>query len=358
MPSVARNASSINGNDERDQTLNQLLVEMDGFDTNDNVVVMAATNRPDILDPALLRPGWFDRRVMLNSPDVAGRKAILDVHAAGKLLAPSVNLNHLAQETAGFSGADLANLMNEGALLAVRHEHSMITQHDLEESILRVVAGPERRSHLLSDAEKAIVAYHETGHAIVMRMVPGCDIVRKISTVSRGAALGMTVAAPAEDRDLLHRTELVAKLAGLMGGRVAEELIQGDVTTGAAQDIKQATAIARRMVCEFGMSRLGNIMIGDDGTSAQLAARVDEEVAGLVDDAYQTARAILKEHERELIRIADHLAQVETIDGAEFDMLLFRGEDAHNNGVCGCVAATPRVHADASAVGEQASTRA
>lgn len=322
-----RTAGMSAGNDELDHTLNQLLVEMDGFDAHHNVVVMAATNRPDMLDPALLRPGRFDRRVMLDNPDIAGRLAILQVHSVAKPLAASVNLNHLAEQTAGFSGADLANLMNEAALLAVRHSHERITQQDLEESILRVAMGPERKSHILSEAEKAIVAYHETGHAIVMRLLPGCDVVRKISTVSRGAALGLTVAAPAEDRSLLRRTELLAKLAGLMGGRVAEEIILGDITTGAAQDIKQATTIAHRMVCEFGMSPLGNQLIGNEGVSQQLAAQVDDEVASLVDDAYRTAKSILLQRRKDLVSIAEHLVRVETMDGAEFDAMLVRDDE-------------------------------
>ncbi len=318
-----RTASTGTGTDEVEHTLNQLLVEMDGFETHQNVMVIAATNRPDMLDPALLRPGRFDRRVTLDNPDVAGRLAILQVHAVGKPLAPSVHLNYLAEQTAGFSGADLANLMNEAALLAVRHGHERVSQHDLEESILRVVAGPERKSHVLSEAEKAIVAYHETGHAIVMRLLPGCDVVRKISLVSRGAALGMTVAAPIEDRSLLRRTELLAKLAGLMGGRVAEEIVVGDITTGAAQDIKQATNIAHRMVREFGMSPLGNLSIGNDGVGPQLAAQVDDQVASLVDDAYRTAKSILLQRRKALVSIAEHLVRVETIDGADLDAMLF-----------------------------------
>lgn len=322
----ARTASTSTGNDEMEHTLNQLLVEMDGFDTHQNVVVIAATNRPDMLDPALLRPGRFDRHIMLDNPDVAGRLAILHVHAVDKPLAPSVNLNHLAEQTAGFSGADLANLMNEAALLAVRHGHERVSQQDLEESILRVVAGPERKSHMLSEAEKAIVAYHETGHAIIMRVLPGCDVVRKVSLVSRGAALGMTVAAPSEDRSLLRRTELLAKLAGLMGGRAAEEIVLGDITTGAAQDIKQATNIAHRMVREFGMSPLGNLSIGNDGVGPQLAAQVDDQVASLVDDAYRTAKSILLQRRKALVSIAEHLVRVETIDDADLDAMLFIDE--------------------------------
>ncbi len=321
-----RGAMPTTGNDEREQTLNQLLVELDGFDKNDNVIVIAATNRPDVLDPALLRPGRFDRQVMLDKPDYKGRCEILDVHAAGKPLGPAVNLERLAKQTAGFSGADLSNLVNEAALLAARRDHETIQQQDLEESILRVMAGPERKSHVLTEAEKAIVAYHEMGHAIVMKTLPGCDPVQKVSTISRGMALGITVSSPAEDRYLLRRTELLAKLAGLMGGRAAEELIFGDITTGAAQDIKMATNIARRMVREFGMSPLGNVLIEDETVGPQLAEQADREVGLLVEEAYKTAESILQARKDKLIAIAEHLIQVETIDGPELDRLLF-GED-------------------------------
>jgi cell division protease FtsH len=315
------------GNDEREQTLNQLLVEMDGFDKHDNVIVMAATNRPDVLDQALLRPGRFDRQVMLEKPDLAGRRAILNVHAAGKPLAPTVSLDRLAYQTTGFSGADLSNLMNEAALLAARRDRELIMQHDLEESILRVMAGPERKSHVLTEAEKAIVAYHEMGHAIVMRTLPGCDAVQKVSTIARGMALGVTVSAPVEDRSLIRKTELLAKLAGLMGGRAAEEIIFGDITTGAAQDIKMATNIARRMVREFGMSPLGNVLYDDESVGPQVAERIDAEVQYLVDQAYASAKDILTEKKDKLVVISEHLMRVETIDGAELDRLLF-GHDA------------------------------
>jgi cell division protease FtsH len=292
------------------------------------VIVIAATNRPDVLDPALLRPGRFDRQVMLDKPDVAGRLAILTVHSSGKPLAPAVDISRLARQTSGFSGADLANLMNEGALLAARRDHETIEQDDLEESIMRVVAGPERKSRVVTDAEKAIVAYHEVGHAIVMRSLPGSDPVQKVSAIARGMALGVTVSAPAEDRYLIRRSELLARLAGLMGGRAAEDIIFGDITTGAAQDIKQATNIARKMVCEFGMSPLGNILIEEDGTvSASLATKVDAEVSFLVEQAYQTAKSILEEKRARLEAISERLIEVETIDGTELDAMLFQGSD-------------------------------
>jgi len=323
-----RTNSGTGGNDEREQTLNQLLVEMDGFDKHANVVVIAATNRPDVLDPALLRPGRFDRRVMLDKPDIRGRQAILEVHANDKPLAPGVSLVDLARQTAGFSGADLANLLNEAALLAARNGQSAIEKPELEEAILRVMAGPERKSRLITEAEKAIIAYHEVGHAIVMRSVPGADPVQKVSAIARGMALGITVQAPAEDRYLVRRSELLAKLAGAMGGRAAEEIIFGDITTGASQDIEYVTNIARRMVCEFGMSSLGNIALKADADgstmiSAEVAAKIDTEVSALINQAYTTALNILREKEDKLMVISEHLIQVETIDGEELDKMLF-----------------------------------
>ena len=322
-----RNNSGTGGNDEREQTLNQLLVEMDGFDKQTNVVVIAATNRPDVLDPALLRPGRFDRQVMLDHPDIRGRLAILEVHAKGKPLADGVSLVELARQTVGFSGADLANLLNEAALLAARREQDVICQPQLEEAILRVMAGPERKSRVITEAEKSIIAYHEVGHAIVMRSIPGADPVRKVTAIARGMALGITVQSPNEDRYLMRKSELLAKLAGAMGGRAAEEIIFGDITTGAAQDIEYVTNIARRMVCEFGMSSLGLISLkGDDGKgtiSAETAARIDREIAALVDQAYSTALTVLREKHDRLVQIAEHLIEVETMDGTELDAMLF-----------------------------------
>jgi cell division protease FtsH len=323
-----RTNSGTGGNDEREQTLNQLLVEMDGFDKHTNVVIIAATNRPDVLDSALLRPGRFDRRVMLDKPDIRGREAILSVHAKDKPIDPELTLTDLARQTAGFSGADLANLLNEAALLAARKNLTVIGKEELEESILRVMAGPERKSRLMTEAEKAIIAYHEVGHAIVMRMTPGSDPVQKVSAIARGMALGITVSAPAEDRYLMRRSELLAKLAGAMGGRAAEEIIFGDITTGASQDIEYVTNIARRMVCEFGMSPLGNVAYKADADgnmmiSAELAAKIDAEVSKLIDDAYASALRILREKQDRLEAISEHLIQVETIDGAELDRMLF-----------------------------------
>ncbi|MGZ3618390.1 MAG: ATP-dependent zinc metalloprotease FtsH, partial [Ktedonobacteraceae bacterium] len=315
-----RNSSGTGGNDEREQTLNQLLVELDGFDKNTNIVVIAATNRPDVLDPALLRPGRFDRQVMLDKPDIRGRLAILEVHAKGKPLADDVDLMQLARQTVGFSGADLSNLLNEAALLAARRHQDDIGKTELEEAILRVMAGPERKSRMISEAEKKIIAYHEVGHAIVMKSIPGADPVHKVTAISRGMALGITVQAPAEDRYLMRKSELLAKMAGAMGGRASEEIIFGDITTGASQDIEYVTNIARRMVCEFGMSPLGLISFKTDSdttspVSAEMAARIDKEISLLVEQAYETALSILNEKKDKLSAIAEHLIEVETIDG-------------------------------------------
>jgi cell division protease FtsH len=322
-----RHVSGTGGNDEREQTLNQLLVEMDGFDRLTSIVVIAATNRPDVLDPALLRPGRFDRQVMLDKPDIRGRQAILEVHAQDKPLSSDVTLTALARQTVGFSGADLANVLNEAALLAARRHKEVIEQAELDEAILRVMAGPERKSRVITEAEKAIIAYHEVGHAIVMRSIPGADPVHKVTAIARGMALGITVQAPIEDRYLMRKSELLAKMAGAMGGRAAEELVFGDITTGAAQDFEYVTNIARRMVCEFGMSPLGMLALkgeGDGGASIspEMAARIDREVSALVDAAYATALNILREKRAKLDAIARHLMEVETIDGAELDAML------------------------------------
>ncbi|TAK30778.1 MAG: ATP-dependent zinc metalloprotease FtsH [Chloroflexota bacterium] len=318
----------VGGNDEREQTLNQLLVEMDGFDGHSNVIVIAATNRPDILDKALLRPGRFDRRVTLDAPDLQGRLAILRVHANGKPLAEDVELETIARLTAGFSGADLANLINEAAILAAREDKNTIGRAEMEESILRVVAGPERKSRIISEDEKVIIAYHEVGHALAMRLVKGGDPVQKVSVISRGHALGITVQTPREDKYLRSRSQLLARMAAAMGGRAAEEIVFGDVTTGAEQDIVYATDIARRMVCDFGMSDLGAISYrrrdeqGGDGLSGEMAARVDEAVNKLVDEARSLALTILTAYRDKLDLIATELQSLETIDGEELDALL------------------------------------
>jgi cell division protease FtsH len=324
-----RGGTSIRTNEEREQTLNQLLVEMDGFNTDTAVVVIAATNRPDVLDPALLRSGRFDRRVAIDAPDLNGRRAILDLYAEKKPLATDVDLDVIARHTPGFTGADLANLLNEAAILAARGGRPQICGNDLEEASLRVMAGPEKKSRMITPQEKAIVAYHEVGHALVMKSIPGSDPVHKVSIVSRGQALGVTIQLPTRDRYLTSRTELIAKMAGAMGGRAAEEIIFGDVTTGAKQDIEAATAIARQMVCEFGMSdRLGLVTLHRRGDaenqffSELTAADVDAEIKALTDAAYRQACEILRGRRETLIAIAEHLQVVETIDADELERLL------------------------------------
>ena len=324
-----RGGSQIRTNEEREQTLNQLLVEMDGFNTDCAVVVIAATNRPDVLDPALLRSGRFDRRVAIDAPDLNGRRAILSLYAAQKPLADNINLDIVARQTPGFTGADLANLLNEAAILAARNKKQAIGKQELEEAGLRVIAGPEKRSRMITPEEKAIIAYHEVGHALVMKSIAKSDPVHKVSVVSRGQALGVTIQLPLKDRYLTSKSELIARMAAAMGGRAAEEIIFGDVTTGAKQDIEYATNVARQMVCEFGMSeRLGLVTLHRKGDGDSLffseltAADVDAEVKALTDAAYRQAYEICESRRATLIRIADHLQLVETIDGEELDRLL------------------------------------
>src|SRR3989440_783811 len=324
-----RGGSQVRTNEEREQTLNQLLVEVDGFNTDCAVVVIAATNRPDVLDPALLRSGRFARRVSIAAPDLNGRRAILSLYAAQKPLADNIDLDVVARQTPGFTGADLANLLNEAAILAARNKRAAIGSQELEEASLRVMAGPEKRSRMITPEEKAIIAYHEVGHALVMKSIAKSDPVHKVSVVSRGQALGVTIQLPLKDRYLTSKSELNARMAAAMGGRAAEEIIFGDVTTGAKQDIEQATSIARQMVCEFGMSeRLGLVTLhrkgdGDSQFFSELtAADVDAEVKSLTDQAYRTAHEILLARKATLIRIAEHLQQVETIDGVDLDRLL------------------------------------
>jgi cell division protease FtsH len=324
-----RGGAQIRTNEEREQTLNQLLVEMDGFNTDCAVVVIAATNRPDVLDPALLRSGRFDRRVAIDAPDLNGRRAILSLYAAQKPLADNINLDIVARQTPGFTGADLANLLNEAAILAGRNKKQAIGKQELEEAGLRVMAGPEKRSRMITPEEKAIIAYHEVGHALVMKSIEKSDPVHKVSVVSRGQALGITIQLPLKDRYLTSKSELIARMAAAMGGRAAEEIIFGDVTTGAKQDIEFATNVARQMVCEFGMSeRLGLVTLhrkgdGDSMFFSELtAADVDAEVKALTDAAYRQAYETLEARRSTLVRIAEHLQLVETIDGEELDRLL------------------------------------
>jgi cell division protease FtsH len=340
-----RGAGLGGGHDEREQTLNQLLVEMDGFETNTHVIVIAATNRPDVLDPALLRPGRFDRHVTLDNPDIRGRDAILKVHARNKPLDTSVDLEVLAKQTVGFSGADLANLINEAAILAARLNKKVIAMPELEEAIARVIAGPERKSRRITDEEKATIAYHEMGHALVMYTLPNCDPPYKISIVSRGMALGWTMALPEHDRVLVSKAQLTDQLAGILGGRVAEEILLGDanITTGASDDIGKATKLARRMVTEWGMSaRLGPLAFGtkeelvflgrDLGEhrnySEEVAGEIDQEVHSLVDNAYLTAKKVLTLRRHTLQALADHLIQVESMDRQEMDKLIEQAEEA------------------------------
>ena len=332
-----RGAGLGGGNDEREQTLNQLLVEMDGFDTDTNVIVIAATNRPDVLDPALLRPGRFDRHVVLDRPDVRGRRAILDVHVRDKPLASEVNLDIIARQTPGFCGADLANLVNEGAILAARGNRKAIAMQDLEEAIYRVIAGPERKSVRISDEEKRIVAFHEAGHAIVMHELPLCDRVHRISIMSRGAALGWTLSLPGEDQHLVSVTALQEQLAGLMGGRMAEQLTFGHVTSGAENDIKKATQVARRMVTQWGMSeRVGPVTMGENNElvflgrdlgerrnySEEMAAMIDEEVRTMIEEAAKVAQRILTERRPVLGQLAERLIAEETVEGDVLDQMM------------------------------------
>ena len=320
--------------DEREQTLNQILVEMDGFDTSTSVIVLAATNRPDILDPALLRPGRFDRRVMLDQPDIVGRLAILKVHSNGKPLDKSVDLGVLAKGTVGFSGADLANLVNEAAILAARRNKDAIGMQEFDESVDRVIAGPERKSRKISPKEKEITAYHEAGHALVARMLPNADPVHKISIVARGMSLGHTRQLPIEDRYLMTRAQFKAMLATLLGGHTAEELVFHEMTTGAQSDIEQATKIARAMVTNFGMSdKLGPrtfgrkeemVFLGREITeqrdySDKIAEQIDDEVYNLIQQAHRVAKRTLTQNKAKLVLLAEKLIAQETLEGKELE---------------------------------------
>ena len=329
-----RGAGLGGSHDEREQTLNQMLVEMDGFDTDTNVIIMAATNRPDILDPALLRPGRFDRRVVLDRPDMRGREAILKVHVKGKPLNPEVDLGVLARSTPGFVGADLENLVNEAAILAARRNKKLIGQSEMEEAIERVIAGPERKSRLISVEEKRIVAYHEAGHAVVMQTLPQADPVHKVSIISRGMAGGYTMALPEEDRTLMPRKKMLADMVGLLGGRAAEELVFDDITSGASNDLERVTRMARAMVTRLGMSeQLGPMVYGQKEEliflgreiseqrdySEAVAEQIDQEVRRLVGEAYDRAKSILIEYRDKLDEVAQRLLEVETVSREEFE---------------------------------------
>ena len=330
------------GHDEREQTLNQLLVEMDGFAANEGVVVLAATNRADVLDPALLRPGRFDRQVYVGLPDIKGREEILKVHAKGKPLAEDVSLRKLAQGTAGFTGADLENLINEGALLAARKDQHFITMQDLKDAEIKVIAGPEKKSRVIPQHERELTAYHEAGHAVVMHMLPGQDPVSQITIVPRGMAGGMTISLPEEDRSYLSKHYMEDQIVGLLGGRVAEKLCLNDISTGASNDIQRATAIARKMVTVYGMSeRLGTVSFdsGNDevfigrtmghsrGYSEAVAAQIDQEVKDLVDGAYRRCQDILEAQRDKLEQVAQYLLEHETMERDAFLTVL--GEKTH-----------------------------
>ncbi|MDQ6947599.1 MAG: ATP-dependent zinc metalloprotease FtsH, partial [Actinomycetota bacterium] len=343
-----RGAGLGGGHDEREQTLNQLLVEMDGFDTNTHVIVIAATNRPDVLDPALLRPGRFDRHVTLDRPDIRGRRQILDVHARNKPLEAAVDLDVLARQTPGFCGADLSNLINEAAILAARANRKVIGMEELEEAIARVIAGPEKKSRRISEKEKEVIAYHEVGHALVMKALPLCDPVRKVSIISRGMALGWTLALPEEDKYLVGKVELKQQIAGIMGGRAAEEIVFGDVTSGAENDIQRATQMARRMVTQWGMSeKLGTVTMGrkeelvflgrDLGEqrnfSEEVAQLIDEEVRSLIREAYETAKQILTEQRAKMEVVVQRLRIQETIDAGQLEEIVAARPGAAAQGV-------------------------
>jgi len=333
-----RGAGLGGGHDEREQTLNQLLVEMDGFDQNAGIIMIAATNRPDILDPALLRPGRFDRRIVVDRPDLLGREAILKVHTRGKPLAKDVDIKVLARRTPGFVGSDLANMVNEAALLASRKGKNEIGMEEMEAAIDRVIAGPERKSRLISEKEKEIIAYHESGHALVAKLLPNCDPVHKISIIPRGnATLGYTLQLPTQDRYLISKAELMDRLAVLLGGRVAEDIIFKDVTTGSQNDLERATKIARQMVTEFGMSEdLGPITLGrkehqiflgrdiseQRDYSEEIANKIDKEVKKIIEIAYNKAKDILIKNKSKLKKIARNLVERESLDGKELDDLL------------------------------------
>ena len=332
-----RGAGLGGSHDEREQTLNQILVEMDGFDTDTNVIVIAATNRPDILDPALLRPGRFDRRVVLDRPDMNGREAILKVHLRGKPLAPDVDVRILAKLTPGFVGADIANLINESAILAARRNKKYIEMSEFQEAIERVIAGPERKSRLIREEEKEIIAYHEAGHAVVQNTLTHCDPVRKITIVSRGMSLGYTMSLPQDDHLLQSKSKFRDELAGLLGGRVAEELMFGDVTTGASNDLERATELARKMVTRYGMSEaLGAMTFGQKEEliflgreiseqrdySEATAQQIDSEVRGFIEEAHDRAEQVLTEHRDKLVAVATRLIEVETLDAEEFQAVM------------------------------------
>jgi len=328
-----RGAGLGGSHDEREQTLNQLLVEMDGFDTDTNVIIIAATNRPDILDPALMRPGRFDRRVMLDRPDLKGRKEILEVHVRGKPVSPDVDLYDIARSTPGFVGADIENLVNEAAILAARRDKKIIEHDEFMEAIERVIAGPERKSRLINKEEKKIIAYHEAGHAVVINALPEADSVQKVSIISRGEAGGYTMAFPEEDRVLKSRNRIMSDMIGLLGGRAAEDIVFNDITSGASNDLERVTKLARMMVMRLGMSEeLGPMVYGKKEElvflgreiseqrdfSEHIAEKIDSAIQNIIRDAYQKSKDILKKYRNELDRIAEKLLELETLNAEDF----------------------------------------
>ncbi len=356
-----RGAGMGGGHDEREQTLNQLLVEMDGFEMKDNIILIAATNRPDILDPALLRPGRFDRQVVVDRPDRKGRKKILEVHTRGKPLAKLIDLDTLAGQTPGFTGADLANLINEAALLTARSGAREITMKELEEGIMRVIAGPEKKSRVMSEKERLVTAYHELGHAIVGHLLPNTDPVHKVSIISRGQALGYTISLPTEDKFLTTRAELTDTMAMTLGGRAAEEIVFSEITTGASNDLEKVTETAKQMVMRFGMSeRLGPRVFGHDRSlpflgrefssepdySDEIAREIDDEIRRVVEEAHQTAKDILTERREALERLSKILLARETIDAEQFVALLDGKSEAEVFGSEDQEADTPEVDAE------------
>ena len=335
-----RGAGLGGGHDEREQTLNQMLVEMDGFSANEGVIVLAATNRPDVLDKALLRPGRFDRQIVVPAPDVKAREQILEVHARKKKLADDVDLNIIAKNTSGFTGADLENVLNEAALLAARREKQEIGEREIEDAMVKVTMGPEKKTRVRSDKEKKLVAYHEGGHAVVSRYLKTQDPVHEISIIPRGMAGGYTMYRPTEDKSFISKTEMLENIVSLLGGRASEDLVLGDISTGASNDIQRATQIAKAMVTKYGMSdRIGTITLGSDqdevfigrdwghekSYSEETAGVIDEEVKKIIDNAYQEAKSILNAHRDKLDRVAEVLVEKEKITGEEFDQI-FEGE--------------------------------
>ena len=332
-----RGAGLGGGHDEREQTLNQLLVEMDGFDAKGGIIMIAATNRPDILDPALLRPGRFDRQIVVDRPDLPGREKILQVHTRGKPLGPDINIETLARSTPGFTGADLANLVNEAALLAARHDKEQIDQSEMEEAIDRVIAGPERKTRLISDKEKEITAYHEAGHAIVGALLPEADPVHKITIIPRGQALGVTMSLPTEDRFMMSRGQLMAQLAMMLGGRAAERVIFEEITTGASNDLERVTQTAKQMVTRYGMSEKlgpmalghanGQVFMGRDFNaqpdySDEIAFQIDKEIRRIVDESYDTAEDLLVRNRTLLDKLSKELIEYETVDSKHLARLV------------------------------------